>query len=237
MKKLWFGKLEFWDNQKHLMRMKFIARDKEIIPTIKRLKRKTLSIAIIIVLLGVACVGYYFLTGEEELPTIEYETYVNENYSFKFDYPADWIFREMRLPWASSFNVRENTPENEELIWLTGSIELTVWEKAFLENIWENLGVSPENAFSSLISHIENIENLVSGPTIITIDNILAVRYSAITTPPEYVVERRDTVRYESLTALRDNYLYSLVSSCKEEEYPDYESIFEHVINSFSFQT
>lgn len=205
----------------------------------ERLKRKTLSIAIIIVLLGVACVGYYFLTGEEELPTIEYETYVNENYSFKFDYPVDWIFREMRLPWASSFIVIEKTPENEEPIWLTegGHIELTIWGKAFLENIWENFGVFPENTFSSLMSHIKNIENLVGDPTITTIDNILAIRYSAIITLPKGIVIRSDTLRYESLIALKDNYLYSLVATCKGEEYSDYELIFEHVIDSFSFQT
>lgn len=205
----------------------------------------TVVIAIAVVALSVAFVSYYILTSEDR--EVKYETYLNEVFFFKFDYPAGWIFWEegwVLWPQEQSFIATENIPENEE----GGHIKLTIHDKANFEEdvefILEGLGLEPsENLFGNLTILIENTENnLISGPTITTIDNAPAIRYSAIKTVARKredntgrFVEYEITVRSEWLYFLKDNYLYSFNTFCKKEKYSGYESIFEHVINSFSF--
>ncbi|MEA1904591.1 MAG: PsbP-related protein, partial [Candidatus Hadarchaeota archaeon] len=132
-------------------------------------------ISVAVVVLGVACTGYYLLTSEETPPEeVEYETYTNENFSFKFDYPSDWIFREQELPWGMSyFDARENIPENE----IGGAFSLTMMEPGS----WENeIGPSLDNIRSKITSQIENNENyiMLSGPTDTAIGDTIAFKCS-----------------------------------------------------------
>lgn len=183
---------------------------KEKVTFPERLGRKIAPISIAVVVLIVAIVGYYFLTSEEE-----YETYVNENYSFKFDYPADWVFSEF----GYVFGAMENTPEN-----MSGGYVMLLVVPLEAES-------SLDNVHNALMSHAENDENftIISGPTDITIDNTPAFRFSATTSTEDI------TIQTVGVYSVRDNFLYSFSGGVREEKYSDYELIFEHVIDSFSF--
>jgi hypothetical protein len=191
--------------------------------------REIAIISIAVAVLGVACAGYYLLTSEERPPEeVEYETYINENYSFEFDYPANWIFREQKNPWfgISYFDAVENVPENE----IGGAFSLAVMEPGS----WENeIGPSLDNVRSEITSQIENNENyiMLSGPTDTVIGNTIAFKCSvSIFDPTE-----NTTIQVGLTYAAKDNYLYNLSTFSKKEDYSDYEPIFEHVIGSFSF--
>lgn len=191
----------------------------------ERLRRKIKLITVLIVAVGIACVGYYLLTSEGEPSEIEFKTYINENYSFKFDYPVDWILEEWSLPWVGSpisqFLVRENVSENER----GGFINLIVKETDIsLEDLLENFIIWVEG---------ENF-TVISGPSNIAIDGVLAVKYLIKSIP---IGNTRIQIKLMYIFAKKDNYLYTFQLLAKEEKYHDYEPIFEHMIDSFSFQT
>ncbi|KUO39612.1 MAG: hypothetical protein AVW06_03490 [Hadesarchaea archaeon DG-33-1] len=195
-------------------------KKKEKIGFFERLKGKIAIMLIAVVVLGFACVDYYLVTREEE-----YETYINEDYSFKFDYPTDWIFEELGTQWVAYFGAVENTPEDE----LGGIITLAVYDRAIFEN---QFGVSLDNLADYVLSSLENIENFVwiSKPTEIVIDNVSAIRYSVALT------RENITLQFQSELVVKDNYLYEFTTGTEEEKYSDYRPVFEHVIDSFSLK-
>lgn len=198
---------------------------KEKIGFFERLKEKMAIVLIAVVALGVACAGYYLVTRGEH-PEIEYETYINEDYSFKFDYPTDWIFQELSMTWVAYFGAVENTLENE----MGGIITLAVYNRFIFE---DQLGVSLDNLTDYILSSFENIENFkwISRPTEIAIDNASAIRYSmALTT-------ENITLQFQAELVVKDNYLYEFTVGTEEEKYSDYKPVFEHVIDSFSFRS
>ncbi len=196
-------------------------KKKEKIGFFERLKVKIAIMLIAVAVLGVACVGYYLVTREGE-----YETYINEDYSFKFDYPTDWIFQELGMTWVAYFGAVENTPENE----LGGIITLAVYDRAIFE---DQFGVSLDNLADYVLSSLENIENFVwiSKPNEIVIDNISAIRYSLALT------RENITLQFQSELVVKDNYLYEFTVGTEEEKYSGYKPVFEHVIDSFSFRS
>ena len=186
------------------------------------MRRELALIAIAVVALSVAFMGYYFVTTEER--EVEYKTYINENYPFKFDYPVDWIFEEWSLPWVGSpisqFMARENVPEKET----GGVIYLSVVETDIpLENFLYNS--------TSWSIGGENF-TVVSGPSNIVIDGVLAVKYLIKSIPIENTLI---PIELMYIIAKKNNYLYRFQLLAKEEKFHDYEPIFEHVIDSFSF--
>ncbi len=189
-------------------------KEKEKVTFPERLGRKIAPISIAVVVLIIAIVGYYFLTNEE-VSEVEYETYVNENYSFKFDYPADWVFSEF----GYVFGAMENTPEN-----VSGGYVMLLAVPLEADS-------TLDNTYNALMSHAENDENftIISGPTDITIDNTPAFRFLATTSGENIPTQT------EGVFSVRDNYLYSFIMGTEEEKYSDYKQIFEHVIDSFSF--
>lgn len=201
-------------------------KKKEKIGFFERLKGKMAIMLIAVVVLGVACVGYYLVTREGEHPEIEYETYINEDYSFKFDYPTDWIFDELGMPWVAYFGAVENTPENE----MGGIITLAVYDRAIFE---DQFGVFLDNLTDYVLSSFENVENFtwISKPTEIVIDNVSAIRYSAVLT------RENITLQFLAELAVNDNYLYEFTVGTEEEKYSDYIPVFEHVSESFSFRS
>ena len=175
------------------------------------MKGKIALIAIAVVALIVAFVGY-FLTSEER--EVEYKTYINENYSFKFDYPVEWIFEGWSLSRMdsdiSNFLVTENVSDK-----IGGAISLEVMETdVFLENFLENF-ILWSGEFT-----------LTTGPTEIVIDGVHAVKY---------LLKSTSRIQLEFISAKKDGYLYIFQFLAHEEKYDDYEPIFEHVIDSFSF--
>jgi len=202
-------------------------KKKERVGFFKRPNRKIVPIAIVTVAVSVACVGYYLLTrgGPKE---VEFKTYTNENYSFKFDYPANWDFIEppgFGAPMVAYFTARENTGGE-------GFIALCVFDKTGAEN---QLGISLDNLtsfISSLENRFENNENFVlrGKPTKIAIDNHYGVRYSVAAMKLTPVV-----IRFQLELVVKDNYFYYFEMMASEENYFTYEPIFEHVIDSFSF--
>ena len=201
-------------------------KKKEKIGFFERLKGKIAIMLIAVLVLGIACVGYCLVTREGEHPGIEYETYINEDYSFKFDYPTDWIFEELGTLWVAYFGVVENTPENE----IGGIITLVAYDRAIFEN---QFGVSLDNLTDYVLSSFENIENFmwISKPTEIVIDNVSAIRYSVALT------RENITLQFQAELVVKDNYLYEFTVGTEEEKYSDYKPIFERVIDSFSFQS
>ncbi|MEA1904560.1 MAG: PsbP-related protein [Candidatus Hadarchaeota archaeon] len=177
---------------------------------LERPARGIIPISIAAAVLIIAIVGYYLLTSK-----VEYETYANENYSFKFDYPADWVFSE----YGYVFGAMENTPENVS----GGYVMLLVLPLEADSTL--------DNVRDALTSHAENDENftIIGGPADIIIDNIPAFRFSAATSAENI------TTRTVGVYSVRDNFLYSFSGRVREENYSDYEPIFEHVIDSFSF--
>ncbi len=180
----------------------------------RELKRKIAPISIAAAVLIGAIAGYYLLTGRE-VSGIKYETYRNENYSFKFDYPADWVFSEHQY----AFGAVENTSDNVG----GGSVMLLVFPVV--------AGISLDNVYDSLMSYAENNENftIISGPTDVTIDNTPAFEFSATSSA------KNITTQVEWMISIRNNLLYYFSMGVKKEKYPSYEQIFEHVIDSFSF--
>jgi predicted transcriptional regulator len=184
--------------------------EKGKITFLKKSRREIALASIAVVVLIIAIVGYYSLTSEEE-----YETYVNENYSFKFDYPADWVF----WGYGYVFGAMENTSDDMG----GGYVMLLVLPLEADSTL--------DNVRDALVSHAENDENftIISGPTDIAIDSTPAFRFSATTSTEDI------TIQTVGVYSIRDNFLYSFSGGVREENYSDYEQIFEHVIDSFSF--
>jgi hypothetical protein len=195
--------------------------------------RKVITIVIILVAVGVALVGYYLLTKRGGPTGINYKTYTNESYSFKFDYPADWNFMSRGLVGASMDSyfyaaASENTTEG-------GGIVMYVYNRAVYENLFENRhGISLDNLtsyISSLENRFENNENfvLIGKPTEIAIDNNHGVRYS-LTALKLALIALRCQVEQVG----KDNYFYDFETIASEKNYSTYEPMFQHVIDSFT---
>lgn len=175
---------------------------------------------------------------ESKVSELEYKTYVNENYGFMFDFPANWSFSSSKnteisraennsaiignpsgnnFPFAGVFVAKENVSENERV----RVVQLTVRKthSSFsLENFLESEGIQIGG---------ESWET--SGPVNIVIDGGNAFKY-VLRGPPLAMSTR---TRIEVIFAKKDNYLYWFNLIGKETSY--YKSVFEHVINSFSF--
>jgi len=189
---------------------------------------------IVAIAASVAICGYYLVTHGGE-----FKTYTNEKYSFKFDYPVNWDFREYTSQDAVRIIAIENALENRHRY--QKIIQITVYDKTAYENYF---GISLDN-LTAYISSLENMiekENyvLIGGrffiqaispgkPVEITIDNHSGVRFSATSTIENI------TIRFQVELVVKDNYFYEFVMVTSEESYSIYEPIFEHVIDSFSF--
>jgi hypothetical protein len=193
---------------------------------------KVIPIAIIIlVAVGVAFLGYNLLAGrggpsggpKDENKEVGFKTYTNENYSFKFDYPDNWNFRELRQWSAQGFNapfvsekildafvVSENIMENNW--WRIG---LIVYSKTMIENQYG------ENSLDNLVSWLSRwgITTYIE----YTKDNCPAVNYAGVT----------PSTQFRGTLAVKDNHLYQLTVETPEENYSISEPIFQHVIHSF----
>lgn len=175
-------------------------------------------IAIAAVALSIAFVGYCFLTDEEK--EVEYETYINENYSFKFDYPADWILHERdssRLAGKTVFNVNFN--------------ELPL-------EAYPRIGIIKGSVVETDES-LDDIRSLYPSENItdILIDGIPAFKFSfgGALIPYENNSHTYLMVKGGYMFAIKGNCRYALEVMAPKEKYSDYEQIFKHVINSFSF--
>jgi hypothetical protein len=178
-------------------------------------KKKIVLIAAVIVAVSGAFVGFYVLTGQGELPAVNYTTYTNENYGFKFDYPANWNFKEFE-GWV--FSTWENNG--------SGNIGLSI----------EFLGVPIDNSYISWLmsmseNMLENNENLtiINKPTKIAIDNHYGWTFLAIDN-----MQLRNQLVFQEYYIAKDDSLYHFEMTC-EKNYLTYEPIFQHVIDSFSF--
>jgi hypothetical protein len=171
------------------------------------LKRKIVIISIAAIALIVAFVTFYFLTGDEE--GVKYETYVNENYHFKFDYPAEWDIEVLEDNVVIDFDPAYENAIVPSPLSPAKLIVIVRWDRICL-------------------SVSENV-NLVDVQANISIDNVPAEKHVL-----EKYSEREDSIiRAGTLVAVKDNYAYKFEVIIAEKEYP--ESIFEHVIDSFSF--
>ena len=203
-------------------------REKERVGFFKGPNKKIVTIAVVMVAVSVAFAGYYLLTRRG----VEFKTFRNESYSFKFDYPAGWYFREWAIQYDGEFVATENAIENTypyHIDWKTigGVIGLTVYDKTVLE---DQFGMSLDN----LTGYISSLENngyfvLTGKPTEIVIDDHSGVRFSATETVENI------PIRFQAELVVKDNYFYNFVMGSSEENYSTYEPIFEHVIDSFSF--
>ena len=174
------------------------------------MRREIALIAIAAVALSVAFVGYYFLTR------VEYKTYVNENYSFKFDYPADWGLHEEKKDmtlegrhWVLDVSALSPRPPLEEHIpYYGGSLTVSVIETD---------------------ESLDNIRGTLENTTDILIDGIPAFRQSA-----EGQIGPDIHLKIDAIVAIKDNFLYSFWMGAQIEKYSDYEQIFKHMLDSFS---
>jgi hypothetical protein len=186
-------------------------------------------ITIIIVVAAAAVMSSYVLLTRRG---IEFKTFTNEHYSFKFDYPVGWHFNEWVIPVDAQFAATENAMENTypyHIDWKKGVIELTVFDK----NIYENYFGIPLDNLSSYLSILENHyanENivLISGPTEISVGKHAGFRLSAGSTIDNIATRAQVEV------VVKDNNFYTLLVGSSEENYSNYKSVFEHVVNSFS---
>jgi hypothetical protein len=190
----------------------------------------TIVIAVVVAISAVAIGGYVLLTRRG----MEFKTFTNEHYSFKFDYPTGWHLMESVIPYDAQFLATENTPENTypyTIDWKTigGVIRLVVFDK----NIYENqFGVSLDN-LTSYVSSLENRfknENFVlrGKPIEISISNHSGVRYQMIWTAENVFLQGLGEL------IVKDNFFYTFTMGSLEENYSVYEPIFEHVIDTFS---
>jgi hypothetical protein len=186
---------------------------------------KVIPIVIVIVAVSVAFVGYYLLTKQGVPTVVIYKTYTNENYSIKFDYPANWYYQEFSLSGTASFGAFDNTRSE-------GAIVLEVYDNHVAENLF---GVPLDNVINYILSlenrWYENNENykVIKKPTKIAIGNLYGVSWSATRTSGNIVL------RFQTEVFVKDNYLYEFVVGCLTQDYSNYERIFENAIDSFSF--
>jgi hypothetical protein len=193
---------------------------------------------IVLVAVGVAFLGYHLLAGrgganggaKENVPIengepkgVEFKTYTNENYSFKFDYPDNWDFTELRQWSSQGFNA----PFVSENI-----LDAFVVSENILENNWWRIGLIVYSKTVIASQYGENsLDNLVSwlsrwGITTYieyTKDNYPAVNYAGVT----------PSTQFRGTLAVKDNRLYQLTVETPEENYSISEPIFQHVIHSF----
>jgi hypothetical protein len=186
-------------------------------------------VIIVIVAVGFAFLGYYFWRGgssggpKDENKEVGFKTYTNENYSFKFDYPDNWDFRELRQWSAQGFNApfvsenildafvgSENIMENNW--WRIG---LIVYSKTMIENQYG------ENSLDNLVSWLSRwgITTYIE----YTKDNYPAVNYAGVT----------PSTQFRGTLAVKDNNLYQLTVETPEENYSISEPIFQHLIHGF----
>lgn len=171
-------------------------------------RREIARISIAVAVLVTAALAYLHLTA----PLVKYETFVDENYSFGFDYPADWVFSEQ----GYAFGAVENTSDEGR-----GYVMMLV--------VRAEPGSTLNSVYERLVA--ENRENfeLMEGPIDFAVDDTQALKFS--------VKERRGdaTIRSEWVIAIRDGHVYSFSAGIGEERFPDYRAVLEHVIDSFSF--
>jgi hypothetical protein len=157
-----------------------------------------------------------------------YNTYTNEKYSFRFDYPKNWDFYAEDIglppPYVAYFDAGSSTG-------LTGEIGLYIFDKVGYENLY-NVPLENLTAYiASLEKQFENNENFVvrSPPTVVSVDNHNGVRLMATFLQLSY------NVRLELETVVKDNYFYAFEITAPEENYSAiYRPIFERVVGSFS---
>jgi len=180
------------------------------------------------VAVGVALVGYYLLTKRRGPTVVNYKTYTDEKYSFKFDYPENWDFGTrgaVNTSMASYFTAYANENITECVVY--------VYDRNVYENFFENrFAISLDN-IAGLISRLENFNNenfvLIGKPTEIVINHYHGVRYSFITSKLAPFA-----VRCQAEQIANDNYFYDFETVVPDENYSTYEPILEHVIDSFT---
>ncbi len=173
----------------------------------RRMRRKIAIISIAAIALIIAFVGFYFLTGDER--GVKYKTYVNENYHFKFDYPAKWDIGVLEDNVSIDFDPAYENAIVPSPLSPAKLIVIVRWDRICL-------------------SVSENI-NLVDVQTNISIDNVPAEKHVL----EKYSKWADSLIRAGTLVAVRDNHAYKFEVIIAEKEYP--ELIFEHVVDSFSW--
>jgi hypothetical protein len=184
--------------------------------------RIVIPLAIALVVVGIALIGFYLLTEYGGPQGGEFKTHTNEKYSYKFDYPAGWGTDNYGLEIFLAFDYnQENGPDLR-----MAQIKLEVDDNAE----WQ-FGISLEDNLSGYISGIENeYENaLIGKPTEVIIDNHIGIKWSYRYSL--YSLNFRNQVE----VVVKENYMYWLEMGTLEENYPYYEPIFQHVIDSFTF--
>jgi hypothetical protein len=184
-------------------------------------------IGTIVVIAAVVAVWAYLETRgtDGESQKVEFNTYTNENYSIKFDYPANWYYQEFSLSGTASFGAFDNTKSEAAIV-------LEVYDNNVAENLF---GVHLDNVINYILSlenrYYENNENykLIKNPTKIAIDNLYGVSWSATRTSGNTIL------RFQTEVFVKDNNLYEFVVGCLTQYYSNYERIFENAIDSFSF--
>jgi hypothetical protein len=189
------------------------------------------AVVLIVAAAIVASAGYYLMNrrGGASGPAVTYQTYTNENYSIKFDYPDNWDFFSQDIglspPYIAYFDAGSSTG-------LTGEVQLFIFDKAGYENLVPGDLDNLTSYVAGLENQFENNENYVlrSGPTVVAIDSHNGVRLSATALQPA-----SDNFRFELETVVKDNYFYAFEIAAPEENYSSvYKPIFERVIGSFS---
>jgi hypothetical protein len=190
--------------------------------------KKVILIAIVIVVaVSVASIGYLIERGGSSEPlVVEYKTYTNENYSFKFDYPANWYYQEFSPTTGTAwFGAFDNSQSG-------ASIMLEVYDNNVAENVF---GIPLDNVVNYILSFqnrwYENNENykLIKKPSDIIIGNVHGVSWSATRTSGNTILQ------FQIGIIVKDNYMYEFVVGSLAGAYSRYERIFENVIDSFSF--
>jgi hypothetical protein len=186
------------------------------------------AVVLIIAAVVVVSAGYYLMNRRGGPAAVQYKTYTNENYSFKFDYPENWDFTSQDFglspPYVAYFDAGSSTG-------LTGEVQLFIFDKAGYENLVPGDLDNLTSYVAGLENQFENNENYVlrSGPTVVAIDNHNGVRLMAT------ALQSTENVRFELETVVKDNYFYAFEMAAPEENYSSvYMPIFERVIGSFS---
>jgi hypothetical protein len=181
-------------------------------------RRVVIPIAIVLVAVGVALVGYYLLTKQGG----EFKTYTNEKYSYKFDYPANWGTDNFGWEMFTAFDYHLASGPDLGMARITLDVD---------DNAEWQYGISLEDNLTGYISSIENDFGnlLISKPIEVAIDNHHGVRWSY-----RFSFDSLN-LRSQVETVVKDGYLFWFEMGTREENYSTYEPIFQHVIDSFTF--